>query len=110
MEFTEEGKFFDPDWLLEIRCSGIGWEQKNKPCYGKAKIRSNQIVKRYSGSYDGDTNVNYGFICSRCHCFTVINEKEIPEELKQFCLTVAAKGSDGYSDLNKEEKELSKVL
>jgi len=54
--------------------------------------------------------VYYGFICPKCHCFTQIDEKEIPKEVKDFCLQVAARGSDAYEKLTKEEKKLSEVL
>lgn len=102
MERLEEGNYQLPDWSIEARCSGKGWEQRQKPCYGKFKLVDGDIVKRTCWG-----EVYYGFICPDCHCFTQIDEKEIPKEVKDFCLQVAARGSDAYEKLTKEEKKLS---
>lgn len=105
MERLEEGNYKLPDWSLEARCSGKGWQQNQKPCYGKFKLVDGDIVKRKSWG-----EMYYGFICPDCHCFTELNEKQIPNEVKNYCPQVAARGSDEYEKLSEEEKKLSEVL
>lgn len=105
MERLEKGNYKLPDWSLEARCTGECWEQKQKPCYGNFKLVDGDIVKRISR---GETC--YGFICPDCNCFTEINEKQIPYDVRKWCPQVAAKGSDYYSKLTEEEKKLSEVL
>ena len=111
MEIIEEGNSKDPNWSLEINCTGAGWDQNNKrPCYSKLKLSSSDIVRRDCEPYGGSREINYGFICTKCKCFTEISEEKIPGNIKKFCLTVASKGSDDYSELKDEEKLLSEDL
>jgi len=105
MERLEEGNYKLPDWSLDVRCNGYGWGQKQKPCYGKFRLIDGDILKRKT-----QEDTYYGFICPDCHCFTEIAEKQIPKEVKDYCLQVAARGSDAYEGLSKEEKKLSEVL
>lgn len=105
MERLEEGNYQLPDWSLDVRCSGKSWGQKQRPCYGKFRLVDGDIVKRACMG-----EMCYGFICPDCHCFTEIDEKQIPEEVRDYCLQVAAKGSDYYEKLTEEEKKLSEVL
>ncbi len=106
MELIEKGNYKLPDWSMEARCTGKGWEQKQKPCYSKWKLEDGDIVKRKNS----DGEVYYGFICPDCHCFTQLEEKELPTNVKEYCLQVAAKGSNHYVTLTEEEKKLSEVL
>lgn len=53
---------------------------------------------------------SYGFICPVCNCFTEIDKSMIPENIKQNCLSVAARGSDCWNSLTDEEKKISEVL
>lgn len=105
MVMKEEGNYKLPAWSLDVRCTGKGWEQKHKPCYGMMTLEDGDVLKRISCE-----EVYYGCICPECKCFTEIPEKLIPREVKKYAPQVAAPGSDQYKDLTKEEKELSKYL
>lgn len=106
MERLEKGNYKLPDWSIEARCTGEGWGQNHKPCYGNFKLVDGDIVKRIFG--EGEKC--YGFICPDCNCFTEISEKQLPYAVRRWCPQVAAKGSDEYSKLTEEEKKLSEVL
>lgn len=111
MQILKQGNSKLPNWSLEIQCTGHLWQNKNTPCYSIVKLDSKDIVKRFSKRYfEESSNISYGFICPICHCFTEINEFLIPQQIKDHCLTVAAKGSDYYDKLNDEERKLSEVL
>lgn len=105
MEMLEEGNYKMPDWSMEARCNAEGWRQKNKPCYSKFRLEDGDIVKRYARE-----TMWYGFICPKCKCFTEIPEEKIPDNIKEYALQVASPGSDAWSKLSDEEKELSKEL
>lgn len=106
MDMTKEGNYKLEDWSLkDVECCDLEWA-KNRPCHSKFTLYDGDIVKRYV--YDDE--VHYGFICDKCHLFNEINEKYIPADIKKFCPEVAAPGSDAYSKLSDEEKELSKYL
>lgn len=106
MDMTKEGNYKLEDWSLkDVECTGKGWEKKHRPCYSLFTLYDGDIVKR--ATYD---DMCYGFICDKCHIFTELDERLIPSEIKEFCPQVAAPGSDAYSKLSDEEKELSKYL
>ncbi len=68
-------------------------------------MEDGDIVKRaYDGYFD------YGCICPECGCFTVIPKEDIPKEVQEYALQVAAKGSDNYLELTEEEKKMSEML
>lgn len=106
MEMTKEGNYKLEEWSLkDVECTGEGWGQKHRPCHSQFTLYDGDIVKRESLG-----NMYYGFICDKCHIFTELDEDLIPDEIKKFCPQVAAPGSDAYSKLSPEEKELSKYL
>ena len=80
--------------------------KKHRPCHSKFTLYDGDIVKRII--YDDE--IYYGFICDKCHIFTEIDKNLIPDEIKEWCPQVASPGSDAYSKLSPEEKELSKYL
>lgn len=108
-EILEEGNYKFPDWSIEARCMGaLDWEKlgkPRKPCYSKLKLEDGDIVRRI-----GSGETYYGFICPKCKCFTELPEEEIPENVKEYALQVAAPGSDNWEKLSDEEKELSEEL
>ncbi len=105
MKVLEKENYKVRDWKLKVECTGNLWHNKNKPCHSILELEDGDIVKR-----EGLGEFSYGFICCECHCFTEIAPKLIPDEIKNYCLQVAAKGSDAYSKLSEEEKKLSEVL
>ncbi len=105
MFLIEKGNYKLPDWSMEARCTGAGCGQKHKPCYSKWKLEDGDIVKRKFGG-----EICYGFICPDCHCFTILDETELPDNVKAYCLQVAAKGSKEYEELTEKEKILSEGL
>lgn len=107
MILEKEGNYKLEDWKLTgMECIGREWAQKQRPCHSVYTLEDGDIVKRKS--YD---EFCYGFICPKCHCFTEVAGKLIPDEIKDFCPQVAAPGSDEYmKNLTDEEKELSKYL
>lgn len=111
-KLKKKGNYVDPNWILEdVTCTGKGWDQNDKrPCYSIWDLDSGDIVKReYLTAFD-ETAFSYGFICPECHCFTEINEKLIPEEVKRYCMQVAARNSNAYETLSDAEKKLSEQL
>ncbi len=105
MERLEKGNYKLPNWSMEARCTGNGWGQKKKTCYGKWKLEDGDILKRVTSE-----TTYYGFICPDCHCFTELDSEKIPLEVREYCPQVAARGSDHYEKLTDEEKKLSEVL
>lgn len=106
MEMTKEGNYKLEDWSLkDVECTGEGWGKKHRPCHSHFTLYDGDILKREACDV-----MYYGFICDKCHIFTELDENLIPDEIKEFCPQVAAPGSDAYSKLSDEEKELSKYL
>lgn len=110
MEIIKKGDYKEPNWSLEVMCTANGWSNHNKPCYSTLKLNSKDIYRRSYHRYGEGKKHSYGFICPVCHCFTEIDKKKIPENIKQNCLNVAKEGSDEWRNLTEAEKEISKVL
>lgn len=99
------------NWSLEVECTGKGWTNKNKSCNSSLNVEDGDIVKRSYRRYgDESSSIAYGFICPICNVFTEVDEKILPKEIMEYCKSVAAKGSDSYSEIDDEEKKLSEVL
>ncbi len=102
------------DWSLEVECTGIGYDNKNKPCYSPLKLEDSDIVKLRQKESLGENAsrhwLSYGFICCQCNCFTEIPGYIIPSAIRSYCPQIAPKGSEDYSRLSKKEKELSEEL
>lgn len=111
MIILERGNYKLNDWFLDVECTGKHWIQKHRPCHSKIRLEDGDIVKRVSRDlWSGARTLSYGFICEECHCFTEIEGKDIPKEIKDWCEQVASKGSDEYDDLTQKGKELSQFL
>lgn len=115
MKVLEKGNYKVRNWKLKAECTGEEWKNKNKPCHSILELEDGDIVKRkytdrsYHGFRDW-VGVAYGFICCECHAFTEIDEKLVPDEIKEYCPQVATKDSSEYEKLTEREKELSKFL
>lgn len=69
-------------WKMEVTCDGNGWNQEGLvPCRRLIEIDERDIQKRSYNSYD-EIETYYGFTCPECHCFTQIDEKLIPKNVK----------------------------
>lgn len=112
-KLKKKGNYVDPNWILEdVTCTGKGWDQNGKkPCYSIWDLDSGVILSREYTRYGEDYPTKYyGFFCPECHCFTELNEKLIPHDVKKNCKMVAMPGSDAYNRLSEEEKRLSDLL
>lgn len=117
MQMIKEGNSKLKDWSLIVKCTGNGigikWYSTHYPCYLTQFLEAGDIVKRaiYDVMYDDNTvPFRYGFICPNCHCFTEVDERLIPQEIKDHCLQIAGIGTHFYEDLTNEEKNLSLLL
>ena len=73
MKMLEEGNYKIKNWSIKAECTGAEWHQKQRPCHSIYELEDGDIVKRYC--YD---EFSYGFICDKCHCFTELPAKDIP--------------------------------
>lgn len=68
-------------WRKRVECNGRGgWhlQEGKRPCGHVLNVSENDIRKK-GASY-------YGVICPFCGCFNEINQKEIPEKVKNKAL------------------------
>lgn len=110
MKIIEKGNYKKRDWSIRVECTGYGWKQKHKPCYSILELEDGDIVMRRYGEWDDEIEIEYGFICPICQCFTEINKDRIPIDVQQYCNEVASKDSRFYEYLNEAEKKLSEPL
>lgn len=111
MRVLKKGNYVDPNWSMEVTCTGKGWLNVSNPCYSILELNSRDIVSRKYTSYGDDSPTTYyGFICPVCHCFTEVDEKLLPLEIKKNCMHIASKGSVEYTRLSVEEQKLSDML
>ena len=68
---------------IKATCDGNGWDQgQRRPCYSLWEVDENDIQTRLHTDYGGTTDTYYGFTCPDCGCFTELDEKEIPPNVK----------------------------
>ena len=83
-------------WKTTSTCTGKGWIQiGTNPCYALWEIDASDILKRTHTDISGDTEAYYGFICPDCGCFTEIDVKDIPYEVRS--------GAKNYAEREKEK-------
>ena len=98
------------DWEILVKCTGIGFPNRHRPCSSSLIVEKNDIVRREYIDGNFETRIMYGVICMKCNCFTQIDSKLIPDDVIATCPTVAKKGTEAYSKLSVEEKVLSDKL
>ena len=83
MKLIAEAKDNQSLFKMEATCSGKGWNQDGKkPCFRLWEINASDIKSRKHTDISGETDVYYGFVCPTCGCFTELENKEIPMEVK----------------------------
>jgi hypothetical protein len=97
------------DWAILCKCTGVGFDNRHKPCGSQVMVEKSDIV-RLESTVNGETKITYGFICMNCNCFTQINAFFLPHDILLKCPTIAKKGTVAYSKLSVEEQVLSDKL
>lgn len=82
MKLIAEAKNNPNLFKMEVTCSGKGWHQDGKPCYRLWEINAYDVKSRKHTDISGETDIYYGFVCPTCGCFTELNSKDIPMEVK----------------------------
>lgn len=68
---------------IQVTCDGRGWNQDgHDPCYALWEATEADIYSRPHTDYGGSTDIYYGFVCPDCGCFTEINAKYLPSNVK----------------------------
>ena len=114
MQVLKKGDYKLKDWSLEVECTGIGYDNKRKPCHSIIKLEDGDIVRFHRQKNLGFGTykywLSYGFICCNCRCFTEVSGDLIPREIRDYSPNIAQKYQKEYSDLSEEEKKLSEYL
>lgn len=80
---------------IKATCSGSGWDQGSRvPCYSLWEVSAADIQKRTHTDHGGTTDAYYGFTCPECGCFTELDEKEIPYDIRTKARTYSTPDTD----------------
>lgn len=83
MRKLADGKNNPEIWKTKATCSGAGWNQEGRtPCYSLWEVTALDIRSRRHTDYGGGTETYYGFVCPECGCFTELNSKDIPYDVR----------------------------
>lgn len=107
MKVISKGNYKPREWKTKVECLGDWWQNKEKACHSLLEVSASDVVKRVDTWFGDDTDFCYGFVCSECHCFTVLREFVVPDEVKRSCPRVAAPNTSEFNHLNEDEKKLS---
>lgn len=68
---------------IKVTCDGKGWDQDgHHPCYALWEATEADIRFRSHMDYGGTAEIYYGFVCPDCGCFTEIDAKKLPGNVK----------------------------